>query len=157
MREREEEVKSVVDERGVSRAWQTMGDPKGDARWRLPPTSPLLERESGFKHDLRVTHTHAHTLSFCHSAEHLSARLLTWRPFGSLSLFNADTHTHTDTHTKTLPINACRKFITDTDTAHYASTLRTAKICQTTNRMIFSFLTQTLQFNMQVHLLNKVF
>lgn len=43
-----------------------------------PPPSSLLERERGFKGDLRVTNiTHMRRKSVSPSAEHLSARLLT--------------------------------------------------------------------------------
>ena len=140
---------------GLDRRWGTPKETRVDA-------SPLRPHCWRKKVGLNMTwgsHTHMHTHSVSATLQSICLPACWHEDLSGhwAFLMQTHTHTHTDTHTKTLPINACRKFITDTDTAHYASTLRTAKICQTTNRMIFSFLTQTLQFNMQVHLLNKVF
>lgn len=65
-----------------------------------PPPFSLLERESGFKHDPRVTHSHhIHTPEWTDTvslspAEHLSPRLLTSRPFRVTGPFTLS-HTHT--------------------------------------------------------------
>lgn len=103
--------------------------------WRLPkrciltppPPFSLLERESGFKHDLRVTHTHHRdTPEWTHGLS-LSCRASVFPACWHQDLFGSPglSHSLSHTHTKTILINTCRKFITDADAAQYARSTTT--------------------------------
>lgn len=92
-----------------------------------PPPFSLLERESGFKHDPRVTHTHhRHTPEWTHGLS-LSCRASVFPACWYQDLFGSPglSHSLSHTHTKTILINTCHKFITDADAAQYARSTTT--------------------------------
>lgn len=120
--------------RGVNKAWQTsfLFFGWGGGGWRRciltpPPPFSLLERESGFKHDPRVTHTHHRdTPEWTHGLS-LSCRASVFPACWHQDLFGSPglSHSLSHTHTKTILINTCRKFITDADAAQYARSTTT--------------------------------
>lgn len=108
--------------RGSRQGLTDGGTPEGDTQCGLllPPHCWKKKVGLNMTSGSRTQHT-IRKHSFSPSAEHLSARLLTSRPFRVTGAFLSQTHT------KTLPINACRIFITDTDAVHCANPAFTGK------------------------------
>lgn len=121
--------------RGVNKAWQTSflffgwgGGGEGDVYWHLPLPFHCwrekvgLNMTRGSRIPITEIHQNEHTVSLS-PAEHLSSPPADIKTFSGHRAFHTLSHTHT--HTKTILINTCRKFITDADAAQYARSTTT--------------------------------
>jgi len=120
----------VGDEGGVRGPWQTGGTPEGDAHWRrlLPPH--CCKEKVGLNMTLgsHTQHTHTQFPSLSRASVRPPADIKTFSGHWGLSF--------TQTHTKTLHINACRKYITDRETA----------LCKHTKPSLQTYATQRQSF-----------